>query len=159
MAEVPEIDEETLDLMKEAYSIFDRKGDNKVEAERLGDVLRALNLNPTSGEIDKLIETSNLTGQRVDFETFYGIYHQVAKSKTFKATYEEMLEAFKTYDRDQSGNITSAELRHIMIYVADKMEESQVDVIVGPHENAEGLVHYQDVLKTIYPQTPDSKPS
>lgn len=39
---------------REAFTLFDRKGDNKIDYDQIGDVLRSLGLNPTSGEVKKI---------------------------------------------------------------------------------------------------------
>lgn len=39
---------------REAFTLFDRKGDNKIDYDQIGDVLRSLGLNPTAGEVKKI---------------------------------------------------------------------------------------------------------
>ena len=39
--------------IQETFSLFDTRGDNKIAASQLGDVLRSLNQNPTEQEIRK----------------------------------------------------------------------------------------------------------
>ena len=41
-----------------------------------------------------------------------------------------MIEAFKVFDRDMGGDITSTELRDCMMNLGDKMSEKQVDEMV-----------------------------
>ena len=45
-------------------------------------------------------------------------------------TQEGMIEAFKVFDRDMGGDITSTELRDCMMNLGDKMNESQVDEMI-----------------------------
>ena len=54
------------------------------------------------------------TGQkRVSFEEFIPIYHN-QESKRRKGAYESFVESFKVFDRDGSGQISSAEVRHML---------------------------------------------
>ena len=39
---------------RDAFALFDRKGDNKIDVSQLGDVLRALGQNPTNAEVKKV---------------------------------------------------------------------------------------------------------
>ena len=55
-----------------------------------------------------MIKESELTGKRVDLETFCGIYEQIAGAPG-QATFEDMMEAFKTFDRDNTGLMSAAE--------------------------------------------------
>eukprot|EP00795_Rhopilema_esculentum_P012055 gene12055-2646_t len=143
-----EIDEDQLEDMKDCYSIFDKKGDMKVESDRLVDVLRSLGLNPLTEDVEKCLEESKLKGQRVDFETFFGIYKFILNKPTV-GSYEDMVEGLKTLDRDASGLIYAAEIRHILSKVADRMTEDQLNHTVGPFENAEGLVAYETLIKSV----------
>ena len=143
-----ELDEEQIEDMKDCYSIFDRKGDLKVESEKLIDVLRSLGLNPLTEDVDKCINDSKLKGTRVDFETFYGIYKYISTKPTV-GSYADMVEGLKTLDREQTGMVNSAELRHILLNVADKMTEEQVNVSLTPHETGDGQIPYEQVIKSV----------
>lgn len=36
--------------------MFDKRGDNKIDSDQIGDVLRALGLNPTQQEVKKIVQ-------------------------------------------------------------------------------------------------------
>ena len=48
---------------RDAFSLFDKQGDGKVECGEIGDILRALGLNPTQAEIKKIIADIDPTGE------------------------------------------------------------------------------------------------
>ena len=156
--------------LHEAFSLFDTKGDGKIAAAQLGDVLRALGQNPTEADVHKfgfakkpgktvspkvlniqyiysmiilrihsdsviflpLLPTTwefyysfvpSVADERISFETFIPILHEVAK---VRSTYrpEEFIEGFRHFDKDQSGNINSAELRHALTTLGNKLHIS-----------------------------------
>jgi len=39
---------------RDAFVLFDKRGDNKIDSQQIGDVMRALGLNPTEAEIKKV---------------------------------------------------------------------------------------------------------
>lgn len=80
--------------------------------------------------------------------TFCGIYEQISKAPG-QATFEDMCEAFKTYDRDQTGIISAAQLRQLLVNLGDTLTEDQVDTILNPHEDANGNVSYQPLIKCL----------
>ena len=143
-----EIDDDQIEDMKDCYSIFDKKGDMKVESERLIDVLRSLGLNPLSEDVDKCIEDSKLKGERVDFETFFGIYKFIV-NKPSVGSYADLIEGLKTLDRDSSGFVFAAELRHVLMNVADKMTDVQVNESVAPHETPDGQIPYEALIRSV----------
>ena len=43
---------------------------------------------------------------------------------------EEIREAFKVFDRDNNGFISSAELRHVMTSIGEKLTDEEVDEMI-----------------------------
>ena len=41
---------------RDAFALFDKRGDNKIDSDQIGDVLRALNLNPSQAEVKKIVQ-------------------------------------------------------------------------------------------------------
>lgn len=139
---------EQIEEMKDCYSIFDRVGDMKVEHHRIIDVLRSLGLNPLTEDVDRCLEDSKLVNKRVDFETFYGIYKQLA-ARPSVGSFADMVEGLRTLDRDQTGMVYASELRHILLNIADRMSEDQISTAVSTLENSDGQVPYQKLIKLV----------
>jgi Ca2+-binding EF-hand superfamily protein len=143
------ISEDDLEEIKERFDMFDKKGDGKVESFQVIDVLRSCGLNPLTADVEKMIVDSELKGQRVELEKFCALYEQIVGAPG-QATYEDMMEAFKTFDRDSAGVISSAELRQVLVNIGDSLTEDQADVIVNAHEDVEtGTVSYQGMVKQL----------
>lgn len=43
---------------------------------------------------------------------------------------EEIMEAFKVFDRDNNGFISAAELRHVMTSIGEKLTDDEVDEMI-----------------------------
>lgn len=41
---------------RDAFALFDKRGDNKIDSDQIGDVLRALGLNPSQLEVKKIVQ-------------------------------------------------------------------------------------------------------
>ena len=141
-------EEEQIEEMKDCYSIFDRVGDMKVEDHNIINVLRSLGLNPLTEDVNKCIEMSKLKNTRIDFETFYGIFKQLCKKPT-TGSYDDMVEGLGTMDRETCGQVSSAELRMVLMNIGDKMTEEQIEQIVQPHEDATKSVTYKDMIRRV----------
>ena len=140
--------EEQMEELQSCYSLFDRVGDMCVEASKIVDVLRSLGLNPLTDDVTKCLEDSKLVNQRVDFETFYGIYTQMAKNPS-KGGFDDMVEGLGTMDRDQTGMVRSVELRLTLLNVADRMTEAQFEEVITPHEDASRNVAYKAMIRHV----------
>lgn len=72
--------EDSIEECKEAFYLYDRRGDKKVESSQIGEVMRALGTNPTEGEIAKIIRSLDPAGtgtKRVSFEEFFPIFQNL----------------------------------------------------------------------------------
>lgn len=52
--------------------------------------------------------------KRITFEEFVPVYEAVSKEKDV-GSYADFLEGLKVFDKDETGKIMAAELRHILL--------------------------------------------
>lgn len=142
------ISEDELDDIKERYELFDKKGDGKIDCAQIIDVLRACNLNPLKPDVDKIVKDSELEGKRIELEVFCGIYEQISKAPG-QATFEDMVEAFKTYDKESNGIVSGAQIRQLLINMGDTLTEPEADTILAPHQDDKGDIVYQNLVKSL----------
>lgn len=48
---------------RDAFALFDKRGDGKIDSDQIGDVLRALNLNPTEADVKKIVNEVDPNGE------------------------------------------------------------------------------------------------
>lgn len=48
---------------RDAFGLFDKRGDGKIDSNQIGDVLRALNLNPTELDVKKVVAEVDPSGE------------------------------------------------------------------------------------------------
>lgn len=112
--------------MEEIFNLIDEKGNGTIVSKDIGILLRAGGLNPTSADINKIIEElGGLSGcilisflvlgpeVEVTFEQAVTQF-QSMKSKGFTPDKKKLLDVFKIYDRDGNGFISSAEVIQIL---------------------------------------------
>lgn len=97
-----------------AFSIYDTDGTNVIDAVDLGNVLRALNLNPTNATIEKLGGTKKKGEKKLKLDEFLPIFSQCKKDKE-QGCYEDFLECLKLYDKQENGTMLGAELSHTLL--------------------------------------------
>lgn len=145
-----DLSEEQILEFKDAFSLFDERGDGKVEKTRVPDIVRSLGLNPLKQDVEKVKENLKSNKDRISFEEFLPIYVPLAKKQAGSA--EEFVEALKMFDREGNGKIRAAELRRMLTAIGDKLTESQADVIVGLHEVKGGFVDYEKLVSEVMSQ-------
>lgn len=117
-----------------AFSIYDSDGSNKIDAYDLGDLLRALNTNPTLALIEKMGGTKKRGEKLLTLEEFLPIYGQVKKEKE-QGCYEDFLECLKLYDKNEDGTMLLAELNHTLLalgnYIAKLFSWHEIDFVIN----------------------------
>ena len=63
----------------------------------------------------------------IDFPEFLSL---MARKMKDTDTEEELIEAFKVFDRDGNGFISAAELRHVMTNLGEKLTDEEVDEMI-----------------------------
>lgn len=132
---------------QETFQLFDNKGDGHVSAHQLGDVLRALGQNPTEAEVRKC-GFHNDPEHRLAFEQFLPIYSTISKNRD-TSTYEDFIEGFRVFDKDQNGTISGAELRHLLTSLGERMSEEEVSELFINQEDPQGNINYEDFVKCV----------
>ncbi|XP_007953304.1 myosin light chain 6B [Orycteropus afer afer] len=148
---VIEFNKDQLEEFKEAFELFDRVGDGKIQYSQCGDVIRALGQNPTNAEILKIMgnpKSDELKSRRVDFETFLPMLQAIAKNRE-KSSYEDYLEGLRVFDKEGNGKVMGAELRHVLTTLGEKMTEEEVETVLAGHEDINGCINYEAFLKHI----------
>merc|ERR1711953_26342 len=94
------------------FQMFDKDGDGTISTKELGAVLRSLGLNPGQDEIDEMIEeTDRDNSGAIDFREFCSL---MVKREREKETVEDLKQAFRVFDKDGNGYVSTSELKFVM---------------------------------------------
>ena len=143
---VDQLTEEQIAEFKEAFSLFDRDGDNTITTKELGTVMRSLGQNPTEAELQDMINEVDVDGNGTfDFPEFLSL---MARKMKDTDTEEELVDAFKVFDRDGNGLISSAELRHVMTNLGEKLTDEEVDEMIKEADmDGDGHINYEEFVR------------
>lgn len=143
---------------KEAFALFDKRGNGRVTVDSLGDLLRACGQNPTLAEIQDL--EKNVGGEceynlcdheilrplltfsgAVDFETFQRVLNRPGGFRD-PGEPEEYCRGFQVFDKDMTGFIGVGQLKYILTNLGEKMTDEEVDELLKAVDTSSGQVNY-----------------
>ncbi|RHZ56338.1 hypothetical protein Glove_402g17 [Diversispora epigaea] len=128
----------------QAFKLYDNKGDDSIPSEALGDLLRALDQNPTQEEVNQLVKS---VGSKLDFKKFLEILGRPGGFSP-AGTYEEFIEGFQVFDKDRTGYISAAELRYVLTSLGEKLSDAEVDELMKTIDIDEsGNIKYEEFIK------------
>jgi myosin light chain 6 len=142
-----QLSEDQIAEYRETFGLFDNKGDGKIFAHQLGEVLRAVGQNPTEAEVKKCGYHQD-PDQRITFEQFLPILATISKNRV-PPVLEDFIEGFKVFDKEQNGFIHSAELRHLLTNLGEKLTDEEVNELLQGQEDATGNVNYEEFVKSV----------
>ena len=55
----------------------------------------------------------------------------------------------KVFDKEQNGNISSAELRHLLTNLGERLSDEEVEQLLSGLEDKNGLIHYEEWIRKL----------
>ena len=136
-----QLTEDQISEFKEAFSLFDKNGDDTIPTSQLGCVMRSLGHNPTEADIQDIINQDDDT---INFSRFKQIMGNKMKDEDNE---EELREAFRAFDKDGQGFISAVELRHVMTNLGEKLKDEEVDELFAEANiDTEGEINYEEFV-------------
>jgi len=85
---------------------------------------------------------------RIAFDVFLPILQTISKNKSTD-TADDFIEGLRHFDKDGSGYISSAELRHLLTTLGEKLTDDEVEALLAGQEDSHGNVHYEDFVRLV----------
>lgn len=139
--------EDQIQEFQETFSIFDQKGDQKIQVTQIGEALRALGQNPTEADVKRLSH-QHRPEERISFEVFLPILQTISRQSNGD-TADDFIEGLRHFDKDGNGYISSAELRHLLTHLGEKLNDEEVEQLLTGQEDSQGNVNYEEFVRNV----------
>ncbi|KAG9333290.1 hypothetical protein JZ751_012877, partial [Albula glossodonta] len=134
-------------FLRGGKTVFDKDKDGLISCKDLGNLMRTMGYMPTEMELIELGQNINMNlGGRVDFEDFVDLMAPKLLAETAGMIgLKELKEAFKEFDMDGDGEITTEELRCAMSkLLGEQMNKREIDDVVREADNnGDGTVDFE----------------
>ena len=146
MYEEEYISEEQRKELQDVFDQFDKDKDGKISGLELGNAMMSMGQNPTEEEINEMMREVDLNQDgKIDFDEFMIL---MTRSSPDTQTEEEVINAFRVFDKEGNGLIASSELKHIMMTIGDKMTEEEAEEMVNEADiDEDGMINYEEFVR------------
>ena len=131
---------------KEAFQIFDKHGEGAISSKELGTIMRSLGLNPSDEDLKEIIDSfdNEKNNNLIDFNSFLVI---MAKRKNDIDKEEDLIDAFRVFDKENNGKISARELRYVMMSSGEDLNENDIEEMIreASTENDDFIDYYKFV--------------
>eukprot|EP00092_Neocalanus_flemingeri_P055917 GFUD01066222.1.p1 GENE.GFUD01066222.1~~GFUD01066222.1.p1 ORF type:complete len:150 (-),score=63.82 GFUD01066222.1:51-500(-) len=136
---------------KEAFDEFDTDGSGAISSKELLGVMRAMGQNPTEDELNSLVMEVDLDGNgTIEFPEFLEMMKQKANEVDQGA---ELREAFKIFDRDKDGFISTKELKKVTTMLGTMLTKEEVEEFMAEADvDGNGSLDYDEFVKMLLQQ-------
>ncbi|CAM6100341.1 unnamed protein product [Calypogeia fissa] len=136
-----------IDRFEEAFALFDKNGDGSINKSELGVVMASLGQKLTETELEDMIDEVDADGNgMIEFSEFLKLVgiHRKVQRKHFE---EEHREAFRVFDRDDSGWIDATELRTVMTRLGEEVTDDEVAEMIREADfDGDGHINYEEFV-------------
>ena len=132
--------------LQDIFDQFDKDKDGKISDKELKNAMVSMGQSPTDDEISEMMREVDLNQDgKIDFGEFMIL---MTKSSPDTQTEEEVINAFRVFDKEGNGLIASSELKHIMMTIGDKMTEEEADEMVNEADiDEDGMINYEEFVR------------
>uniref|UniRef100_A0A182R0S1 EF-hand domain-containing protein n=1 Tax=Anopheles farauti TaxID=69004 RepID=A0A182R0S1_9DIPT len=143
-------EEQRMLIMRKAFQMFDTQKTGFIETIKISTILNTMGQLFDEGELQDLIdeEDPESTG-RVNFDGFANIASNfLQEEEDAEAMQQELKEAFRLYDREGNGYITTSTLKEILKALDDKLSNEDLDGIIGEIDtDGSGTVDFDEFME------------
>jgi calmodulin len=145
---VEDLTEEQVAEFKEAFALYDKDKDGRINTKELGAFMRSIGQNPTEQELQDIINEVDADGDGdINFREFVTV---MATKMNDIAKAREVEEMFRIFDKDRNGFISAAELRHIMFNLGEELTDEEVDEMIREADiDGDGQINYDEFCKVL----------
>lgn len=76
-------------------------------------------------------------------------WFQAISKQRSNDTADDFIEGLRHFDKDASGFISSAELRHLLTTLGEKLSDEEVEQLMNNQEDSQGNVNYEEFVRMV----------
>jgi calmodulin len=125
---------------KEAFRIYDKNKDGYLDLSEFESAAKSL------GKTVSEEEFANLSN-RINFKVFSNLMYKKTSDPDIE---EEVISAFRVFDKNNKGLITVSDLKNIMTTLGDKLSEDEINTMIREADiDNNGNINYEEFVRSM----------
>nr|ACO14751.1 Troponin C, isoform 1 [Caligus clemensi] len=145
--DVTGLETDEIKVLKICFNMFDVKDQAFLSADDLDDILRGMGFRPSKEELKEILEEIDEDGSgEIEFEEFCQLCAKFLIEEPDEETMKaELKEAFRVYDKEANGFITTDQLREIISELDQRLTSDDLDGIIEEiDEDGSGTMDFDE---------------
>ena len=147
--EINNLTEMEIALYKEAFQIFDKHSEGYISSNELGTIMSSLGFNISDEDLNEItnIYDNEQNSNMIDFISFLEI---ISKKKENIYKEEDLIDAFRIFDKEGNGKISSKELLYVMMSSGEDFNENYIKELISESSiEHDEFIDYQKFVKLL----------
>ena len=147
--EINNLTEMEIALYKEAFQIFDKHSEGYISSNELGTIMSSLGFNISDEDLNEItnIYDNEQNNNMIDFISFLEI---ISKKKGNIYKEEDLIDAFRIFDKEGNGKISSKELLYVMMSSGEDFNENYIKELISESSmEHDEFIDYQKFVKLL----------
>jgi len=133
--------------LKAAFTMMDKNHDGMVNAAELKSMMEMLGISVTDAQIHDLMQQASRSGDGLFSEEEF-LQFMNKHSKNSDDIMEDLVAAFRVFDKDGNGYITRDELKQGMEMIGENVTELQLDEMLRVADiDKDGRINYEEFAR------------
>ena len=131
--------------LKGIFALFDIDDDGRISVKELKTIMKSLGQKLSDAELNNMLSLADANSDgTIDFSEFVKITSGLMNTTDCD---DELLEAFKVFDKDGNGCITRDELKRAMISLGEELNDQEIDKMFKAADiNNDGKINYDGII-------------
>ena len=144
---VLDIPEDKIAEYKEAFDMFDKDGSGTISANDITKIMKNFGYPISRKEVEGMVAEMDTSGSgELDFEEFVTLMEKQTQYID-ESDEDQVLKAFKSFDKDHDGKITNHEFRYLLTQMGNKFSEDELNQLFEEcNLDINGTLVYQDFI-------------
>ena len=133
---------------KKVFDMHSKGQEGCINTSDLANIFKSINIDASDEELKEIIKKMDLEEKKeINYEEFLNIINQREKDVDQE---EEVIKAFKVFDKDGNGLININELKDIMLNFGNNWSEEELNEMFKEADiDMDGYLNYEEFVRTM----------